>query len=119
MKKLGLLVLLCAVALSLYACGGGSASSDDVANSKYVGTWKVDTISFKDQSEAFDTEWTLVLEADGTGKSLSEGETDEFTWTLSSKGFKTKGGVSTEFVDDGDGIKTTILGADLRFNKVE
>jgi len=119
MKKLSLLVLLCAVALSLYACGGSNANSDDLANSKYVGTWKVDTISFKDQSEAFDTEWTIILEADGTGKSIGEGETDEFMWTLSNKGFKTKGDVNTEFVDDGDGIKTTILGANLRFNKVE
>ena len=119
MKKLGLFVLICAVALSLFACSSGGGNSDDLANSKYVGTWKVDTISFKDQTEAFDTEWTLVLEADGTGQSISNNETDEFTWTLIDNGFKTKGGVNTDFVDDGEGIKTTVIGAELRFNKVE
>ena len=120
MKKLGLLILVCVAALALYACSGGSGgNSDDLANSRYVGTWKVDTISFKDASESFDTEWTLELAADGTGKSISEGDTEEFTWTLADNGFKTKGAVNTDFTDDGDSIKTKVIGVELRFNKVE
>lgn len=120
MRKLGLFMLICACALALFACGGGSnASSEDLANSKYVGTWKVDTISFKDQSETFDTEWTIILEADGTGKSISTDESGDFTWELTNNGFKTKGSMNTEFVDDGDAITTTVIGATLSFNKVE
>lgn len=116
MKKIGLFVLICAVALALGACGGNSA---DTTDSKYVGTWKVDTISFQDTSEAFDTEWTLVINEDGTGQTMSEGETADFTWTPTDKGFKTKGGIKTDFVDDGDAIMTKIIGVELRFNKVE
>lgn len=121
MKKIGLFMLICAVALALCACGGsgGSQSSDDLASSKYVGTWKVDTISMKDVSESFDTEWTIILEADGTGQSISEDETDDFTWKLSKKGFKTEGALNTEFEDDGDGIKTKVIGVELHFNRAE
>ena len=119
MKKLGLLVLLCVTALALYACGNSGGSSEDLSDSKYVGTWKVDTISFKDQLEQFDTEWTIILNADGTGESISEDETGDFTWTLTDKGFKTKGSMNTDFVDDGESITTTVIGAELRFNKVE
>lgn len=128
MKKLGLFVLICAIALALCACSGSSGqsstqsssqSSSGLADSKYVGTWKVDTISLKDVSEEFDTEWIIVLEADGTGKSMSEDESDDFTWEPTSNGFKTKGDIKLEFTDDGDGIKTKIIGAELHFNKVE
>ena len=73
----------------------------------------------KDVSEEFDTEWTLILEADGTGKSISEDEESSFTWKTTDKGFKTSGDVKTEFVEDGDSITTKILGAELRFNKAE
>lgn len=119
MKKLGLFMLVCVMALALYACGGGNgASSTDYSDSKYVGTWKVDTISLKDVSESFDTEWTIELKADGTGTTTSEGQTEDLTWTPTDNGFKAKGAINTDFVDEGDGIKTKILGAELHFNKV-
>ena len=139
MKKLGLLAIVCMIALALCACsssgsgsaasasasGNGSAasastsaaSSKDYSDSKFVGTWKVDTITFKDTTEPFDTAWTLVVKADGTGQSISEDETEEFTWTPTDNGFKTKGDVKATFVADGDSITTKIIGATLRFNK--
>ena len=134
-KKLGLLAIVCMIALALCACSSSAsgsaastsgsaasastsaASSKDYSDSKFVGTWKVDTITFKDTTEPFDTAWTLVVKADGTGQSISEDETEEFTWTPTDNGFKTKGDVKATFVADGDSITTKIIGATLRFNK--
>lgn len=101
-------------ALALAACGG---SNTDLSDSKYVGTWKIDKMTFQDESEGIDDNWTLVLNGDGTGQSITDEETDDLTWELTKDGFKTKGGVKASFVDDGDNIKTSIFGVDLIFIK--
>lgn len=40
-----------------------------------------------------------------------------FTWSPTDNGFKAKGDVNTTFTEDGDTIKTTIIGADLVFER--
>ena len=42
---------------------------------------------------------------------------NDITWELTKDGFRTKGDAKMKFKDDGDKIKTTILGASLVFEK--
>ena len=119
MKKfisLSIVMLMVVSALMLTACGGGS--SDDLSDSKYVGTWKTVAVAIGDESEDLETDMTLIINGDGTGAMKSEGEEDSnFTWELTKDGFKTKGDVKFKFKDDGDRIKTKIIGVELIFEK--
>lgn len=107
------------------SCGGGGGSSEDLADSKYVGTWVMKEMALGDESEDMqDRAYTLVLNGDGTGTFAGinddgEEEVSDLTWSLTDDGFKTKGGAKMTFTDDGDGIKTKILGVDLIFEKQE
>jgi hypothetical protein len=121
-KKLAILLSLAMVlTFALAACGGGGGNGD-VADSKYVGTWKPDKLSFAGESEDIGDDFTLTLSADGTGtfNSVDEDGNEEvsnITWSLTSDGFKTQGDAKMTFKDDGDAIVTKILGAELRFVK--
>lgn len=120
MKKIisiALAAIMILSALALTACGGGGSDAD-LSESKYVGTWKVADISLADESEEIDKDWIMTLNGDGTGTLDSgEGEVTDFTWELTSDGFKTKGDMKLTFKDDGDRIVAKILGADLAFVK--
>ena len=118
MKKSLVLLLSFAMvmAFALSACGG----NQDLSDSKYVGTWQAGSMSLEDESADLKTFWTLTLNGDGTGSSYSVDEdgteeTSNFTWSLTDEGFKTKGDLKLKFTDDGDGIKTSVLGVDLHF----
>jgi predicted small lipoprotein YifL len=118
MKKIfsiTVMLLMVTVILLLAACGGSGKT--DLSDSKYVGTWKAEKMALKDESEELSGEWILTLNGDGTGKSVSEGETTSITWELTDGGFRTKGDTKLKFKDDGDNIKTKILGVDLVFKK--
>lgn len=104
-------------ALVLVGCGGNSSSTADLSNSKYVGTWKATTMSLLDDSTGIDDELTLVLNADGTAQMIDAEKTQELTWSETSDGFKTKGDTKLTFVDDGDNIKTKMLGVDIIFER--
>ena len=104
-------------AFALAGCGG-SGGGGDVSNSKYVGTWKADSMSIKDvASESVEEDWVLELKADGTGTLTADEEVSNFTWSLTDGGFSTKGDLKVKFKDDGDNIKTNIIGVDLSFKK--
>ncbi|MDO4803979.1 MAG: hypothetical protein Q4A32_04070 [Lachnospiraceae bacterium] len=122
MKKLfsiALAAILVFSALALTACGGNSGKDEsaDLSDSKYVGTWTNTGLTLGEESGELDTEFTLILNDDGTGQLVSDEEPGEFTWELTDNGFKTKGDMKLTFTDDGDNIKTKILGADLTFEK--
>ena len=118
-KRLAILLSFAMVlTFALAACGGGGGG--DVSDSKYVGTWVADTMSFAGESGDFDNAITLVLNDDGTGTFSGvdeEGnpEVTDFTWSLTSDGFKTAGDVKLKFKEDGDAIVAKILGAEMRF----
>ena len=121
-KKTAILIsLMVVMCFTFAACGGGS--NQDLSDSKYVGTWEAGTITAGDVTgDLGGGVYNLTLNADGTGSFYSkspegEEETDEITWVLTSDGFKTKGGTKLTFTDDGDGIKTNILGAELHFTR--
>ncbi|MBQ6502062.1 MAG: hypothetical protein IJI87_12055 [Mogibacterium sp.] len=121
-KKIAILISLAMVlTFALAACGGGS-SSEDLSDSKYVGTWTTEKLSFAGESEELDDAFTLTLNADGTGtfNGVDEDGNEEvsnLTWSLTGDGFKTQGDAKMTFKDDGDAIVTKILGAELRFVK--
>ena len=120
MKKIISLVLVAVMALSaivLVSCGGGEKKDVDLSDSKYVGTWKIGSIELQEESEDFDEDWIIELSADGTGKSIAQGETDNFTWEPTDNGFKTKGDLKLDFTDDGDRIIADLFGARLVFEK--
>ena len=114
--SIAVVMLMILSALLLAGCGG-SSSSADLSDSKYVGTWKVSSIALNEESENLDENWVLTLKEDGTGQLTSEEETSDFTWELTDTGFKTKGDVKLKFTDDGDKIKAKIIGVDLIFEK--
>ena len=119
MKKIISLVLITVMAVSMLAlvsCGG---EKEDLSDSKYVGTWKISKMSLADESEDFDEDWTLEIKGDGTGKSISKEETNDFTWKPIDGGFKTKGDVKMTFKDDGDNIAGSLFGVKLIFERVE
>ena len=123
-KKLAILLsLTMALMFALAACGGGS--SEDLSDSKYLGTWVASSVSVGEESEDVDDEgvYTLTLNDDGTGTFVStdpEGneEISNITWSLTSDGFKTKGDTKLTFKDDGDGIVASLLGIKLHFARV-
>jgi uncharacterized lipoprotein YehR (DUF1307 family) len=106
--------------LALTACGGGG-SSEDLSDSKYVGTWKGVEMTVADESEEFQDDIILTINGDGTGTLVGseEGETEEssFTWEPTSDGFKPKGDVKMTFKDDGDKITSKIIGVTMVFEK--
>lgn len=106
--------------LALTACGGGG-SSEDLSDSKYVGTWKGVEMTVADESEEFQDDIILTINGDGTGTLVGseEGATEEssFTWEPTSDGFKTKGDVKMTFKDDGDKITSKIIGVTMVFEK--
>ena len=91
--------------------------NEDLSGSKYVGTWKAQSVALKDKSETLDEEWILTLKGDGTGQSTSAEGTTDITWELTKDGFKTKGGTKLTFTDDGDNIKANMFGVDLIFER--
>ena len=123
-KKLAILLSLAMViTFALAACGGGG-SSEDLSDSKYVGTWKADSASFAGESDKLDDVITLTLNGDGTGTlaGVNEDGTDDvsdITWSPTSDGFKTQGDAKMTFKDDGDAIVSTVLGVKLRFVKAD
>lgn len=117
------LALFMILSTLLAACGGSSSSSGssaqnaDLANSKYVGTWKATTMSLKDETESIDFEWTITLNADGTGEYVSEDGPTSVTWELTDDGFKTKGDAKLTFKDDGENIKAKVSITEVVFVK--
>lgn len=123
MKKYSAILFAMILALSciaLTACGGGGDSStEDLSDSPYVGTWVIDTLSMGDESDAADFDAILVINGDGTGTMGDNEETSEFTWEPVDGGFKCKGDVKADFEEEGDGLKTSMLGVELHFIRQE
>ena len=124
MKKLLSLIiaaLMVLSALALTSCGGGS--TEDLSDSKYVGTWKATSLEVMDESGEIEGDIILTLNGDGTGTLTGadngEEETSELTWELTDDGFKTKGGAKMTFTDDGDNIKTNFFGVEMFFVRVD
>ena len=123
-KKLAILLSLTMVlAFALAACGGGG-SSEDLSDSKYVGTWQADKGTFAGETAELDSPFIVTLNGDGTG-TLSATDEDgkeevsSLTWSPTSEGFQTKGEAKLKFKDDGDAIVTEIIGLELRFTKID
>lgn len=110
-------VLLMISSMFLFTSCGGS-SNTDVSDSKYIGTWKASTMALKDESEELSHDWLLTLYGDGTGQFVDDEDgVSDIKWELTDNGFRTKGDTKLKFTDDGDNIKTKILGVDLIFEK--
>lgn len=107
-----MLLLFCAI---LPACGSGGKK--DLSGSKYVGTWKAAYMSLKDEQGEFEHDIFLVLNPDGTAEFTSDDEVSKCTWEETGSGFKLKGDAKMSFTDDGEGIKSTVFGVVLHFDK--
>lgn len=121
---LGVMAVLTLVFASCGGSGGGSSSSEDLADSKYVGVWEMKEMALGDETseDVQERSYKLTLNADGTGtfagvNDEGEEEVSDITWSLTSDGFKTDGGAKMTFTEDGDNIKSKILGVDLIFAK--
>ena len=114
--SIALISIMILSALAFTACGGGGSDAD-LSDSKYVGTWKAQSINVGDDSGEIEDKYLLIINADGTGTMTGDDGLNEFTWTPIDGGFKTKGDMKVTFKDDGDNIKARILIADLVFVK--
>lgn len=121
-KKLAIIIgLMTAVAFTFAACGGGSSA--DLSDSKYVGEWVASGMSIGDTSGDIEGGvWTLTLNGDGSGTFVAteadgKEEVSNIKWELTDDGFRTKGDTKLTFTDDGDGIKTSLLGVELHFTR--
>ena len=114
-KAVSVFCLLLIACLVLAACG--SSGKKDVSGSKYVGTWKAASMSLKDTVGEFDKDIFLVLNPDGTAEFSSGDEVSKCTWEETDNGFKLKGDAKMTFTDDGDGIKSTVFGIVLHFDR--
>ena len=119
-KKLVIMLSIAMVfTFAFAACGGGG--SEDLSDSKYVGTWVASSMSFAgEQGDIEGGEFKLTLNGDGTGTLISteaDGteEVSNITWSLTDGGFKTKGDSKMNFTDDGDGIVAKLMGVELHF----
>lgn len=122
MKKKFAILLSLVMVLSftmLSACGGGGDSGEDLSDSKFVGSWKADSMSFADESEGFDHDYMLVVNGDGTGTFSEDEEVSEFTWTPVDGGFKAKGDVNMTFTEDGEELVAKIMGVELHFVRAD
>ena len=108
-----LVILLTCVGLS--ACGG--SGKKDLSGSKYLGTWKAVSMSLGNETSPYEDECLLILKADGTADFTDNNEHTACNWEETSGGFKLTGGAKMKFTDDGDGIKSTILGVEVHFVK--
>ncbi len=65
LKKSYIAVILTMILSMVLLSGcGGSNSSTDLSDSKYVGTWKASTMALMDESETVDGEWILTFNGD-------------------------------------------------------
>ena len=119
--------LMILLMLALTACGSGSGGNNGGGSesgvdpgSKYIGTWKAVYMSIAGVQQEPDGEWFLILNEDGTGTLDVEGQAPSaFTWEPTSGGFKASGEMKVKFTDDGDRIKTKVLGTEIVFEKQE
>ena len=59
-KRLALLLSLAMIlTFALAACGGGGSSSEDLTDSKYVGTWTTKELSFAGETGELKDDFTL------------------------------------------------------------
>ena len=75
------------------------------------------TLALKDESEELGASYVLTLNGDGTGQFVDEEDISYITWELTEDGFRTKGDTKLRFTDDGDNIKTNIIGVDMIFER--
>ena len=106
--------LLLIVCMILTACG--KQASQDLTNSKYLGTWKAVSISFKGLSDAYEDECYLTLNPDGTAVFYMEDEDEsKCTWQETDSGVKLTGDSKMTFTDVGDALIFKLAGSELRF----
>ena len=117
MKKTICLLLCVALFCGLALAGCGSSGSQDLSDSKYLGTWKATTLALKDETGGLSEDWILTLNGDGTGQFESSEGVQNITWSLTDTGFKTKGDTKLTFTDDGDNIKTKVIGVNIIFER--
>ena len=112
-----LLVFTCVLFAACGSGGGGSGGNADLSASRYVGTWKARDVTLMDQVGEFDSEILLTLNADGTATFVTDAQESACTWEETEGGFRLRGGAKMTFTDDGEGIRTSLYGIELRFER--
>ncbi len=87
----------------------------DLSGSKYLGSWKLDSVSMLSESGHLDHDHYLILKADGTATFGSE----EYEWKETKEGFRLDGKSDLKFKDEGDKLTAKILFVTLNFIKAE
>ena len=110
-KKLLIMVFMLAILLS--ACG--KRGNKDVANSKYIGTWKCEFMTIGSEKSAPENEIILTLNGDGTAVLASGDDVTNANWEELSDGFKLTGDAKMTFKNEEGGVKSTVLGVTMHF----
>ena len=89
MKKILLVLIALVAAFTLTGCGSKEEKKEAEDLSKYAGTYKGEfTKLVGDESKNEEEEFSLELNADGTGKHNRDGHTYKVTWTVEDGNFR-------------------------------
>lgn len=92
----------------------------DLSNSKYIGKWRIASVSVLGLSEPLTNENVLILNADGTAQYTSPEDPREYTWKETGYGVFLDGKSDMKLTADGDKLTTRLLGIiTLNFERVE
>ena len=99
----------------LHACNTTEIGNKDVANSKYIGTWKCESMTIGSEKSAPENEIILTLNGDGTAVPASGDDVTNANWEELSDGFKLTGDAKMTFKNEEGGVKSTALGVTMHF----
>ena len=123
MKKFMSVLCSFMLVMTCFVLVGCKKENKDVANSKYIGTWKaVSAEAFGQKVSAEEVfegkEVFLELKGDGTGTfDDPEGTNNTFTWVELEDGVKTSGDVNMTFTDTDGQLVGEVITVKLFFEK--
>ena len=123
MKKFMSVLCSFMLVMTCFVLVGCKKENKDVANSKYIGTWKaVSAEAFGQKVSAEEVfegkEVLLELKGDGTGTfDDPEGTNNTFTWVELEDGVKTSGDVNMTFTDTDGQLVGEVITVKLFFER--
>ena len=127
MKKALAILCVLALAASLVVLAGCGTKKPGVipADSNYIGKWTAVSAQFKgeaqDPNEVFGGDYTLELNADGTGSLISSDDSGPLVWWITDDGIGTNvdnAKKDMKYKADGDKLVGKILGIEFTLEKV-
>ena len=90
----------------------------DLSGSKYLGNWRLTSVSMKDKYEEPEEDYILTLNADGSASFTAQSaQVEDYTWKEADYGVYLEGKSDLKLKDEGDYLMTKVLGVTLKLEK--